>query len=121
MHMHMHMHMHVRGCKEELRARLNTPKMALSVNGGENDILCVTTKQQHLGGTISDKRRDTCDVMPGLVSMVSKLRPSNDDPNSNCFQIKSVKSQPVINFVNQAPSWRLRPETELRPSVRFAA
>ena len=62
------------GRKDELLRVLERPEIPLNTNASENDIRAFVTKRKISGGTVSEKGRQTRDVMLGLAKTCKKLK-----------------------------------------------
>jgi hypothetical protein len=90
--------------KDGLLRVLDRPEIPLNTNASENDIRTLVTKRKISGGTVSDKGRDTRDIMLGLAKTCMKLKLSFYDYLGSRLGLPSPPIPPLAGLIRPAPS-----------------
>jgi len=90
--------------KDGLLRVLDRPEIPLNTNASENDIRALVTKRKISGGTVSDKGRDTRDIMLGLAKTCMKLKLSFYDYLGSRLGLPSPPIPPLAGLIRPAPS-----------------
>jgi Transposase IS66 family len=88
--------------KDELLRVLERPEIPLNTNASENDIRAFVTKRKISGGTVSDKGRDTRDIMLGLAKTCRKLKVPFFEYIGARLGIPGPTIPPLANLIRQA-------------------
>lgn len=90
--------------KEGLLRVLERPEIPLNTNASENDIRAFVTKRKISGGTVSEKGRDTRDIMMGLAKTCMKLKLSFYDFIGDRLGVPGPKIPPLASLIRPAPA-----------------
>src|SRR5262250_759989 len=90
--------------KEALLRVLDRPEIPLNTNASENDIRTLVTKRKISGGTVSDKGRDTRDIMLGLAKTCMRLKLSFYEFLGARLGVPGPQIPPLDELIRRAPS-----------------
>ena len=86
--------------KAALLRVLDRPEIPLHTNGSENDIRAFVTKRKISGGTVSEKGRDSRDILLGLAKTCRKLKLSFYEFIGDRLGIPGPKIPPLAALVS---------------------
>jgi Transposase IS66 family len=89
--------------KDELLRVLDRPEIPLNSNASENDVRAFVIKRKISGGTVSDKCREACDVMLGLVKTCMKLKVSFCRYLGASLGVVGRQIPPLASLIRPAP------------------